>query len=225
MEKLLVGEDLTKGFKGLVGHFQKAAAFHRAAGDSHETMAKAHHAQAEVHKARHDELDESDLLKATFGKSHSFHKAMASHHEGHAALHKAHATECQDMADAYDVGDKVVKTATPDEGKSISAPPKVVAANADIDNFLKTSLIDTMTEVGKDGDFKTMLKSWLKDQVRDMLKGVVVPDQVHGALPNNPTYKIVPRDSDSASPLSKEPTTDEEAISSLDPRLRQLVSR
>ena len=236
MEKAIYANDLIKTFKGLVGHFNKAASLHKAQAGHHEEIAKVHAEHAAFHKGRADAADDGDAMKAVHDQHAAFHKAKADFHKGLHALHKAHADHCAEMADAYDVGDKAAGANEPGAAAASAAAivgkaadgttAATVIEGADFGGFMKSSLVEAFGELSKGDDFKSMIKAFVFEQAKKALKDTVIPTNVSAIAPPDPKdlekrgLQAVRRP---GAPGVDDVKTLEEEADELDPELRKAI--
>lgn len=244
MEKLTVTGDLAKAFKGLVGHFKKAAAHHDSLHKTHDAMSKVHVEHAAFHKGHADAMDEGDVHKASAHQHAAFHKASADHHAAKASFHKAHAEHNAAMADAYDVSDKgasvvaekcahnveMTKACTDckrEEKKETSVAANIPDLEKGVNNALTDVIGQAFDNIRKSDDFKKLVEEAVGARLKSELAKMIVPDNVAGAIPDNEEFKkrleerglhVVPRN-----PLAKEESEAATDIEKLDPELRKLV--
>jgi len=140
------------------------------------------------------------------------HEALAEHNERKAEAHKAHSEFHKGGADACDEGDPM---------KAVLNRMRVITAQSRRNatawcGFTRRPRADWRRNCRTP-------KIWTG---RAMSFIGIVPDNVHGAIPDNPMrlkergFRLVPRDASSFKVTSE----DREAIEALDPRLRQVIS-
>jgi len=223
-EKLVLTGDLAKGFTGLVGHFKKTAAFHKAAADHHEKLSKAHAEHNAFHKGKAEAMDDGDAMKSHVAKVAEHHATKAAHHAELHKLHKAQSDHCQEMADAYDVSDKAAG------GEAIKGEKTgITLVPADISKSTNDLIAAAIQDVQKEETFKKLVMEIVAARLKEELKKTLEPtaaSAIAAKTPPEAANRVIVRDgedSELAKLLKENSRTGENGVGDLDADLAKLI--
>lgn len=186
--------DLAKAFSGLSSHFKKMAEHHGAMHKMHADLGKAHKDHADFAQSVHDGMDDSHEHKAYFGKVAALHKAKHVHHTTKADLHKSMAEHHAAMAADVDADDatKTAKVAPTGgkEGMEKEAGGKIEEM---VQKTTENVMAKALETIQSSGAIEQLVEKIVLDRVNNALGNKVKPDDVHGALPTVPAFKLVAR--------------------------------
>lgn len=199
MFKLSEAADLEKAGHSIGSFFAKRAeeleknyTFHKAMGQHHDSMSKAHTAHAADTQAHHDGLDNAHDMKAHLAKTAAHHVAMAAHHDAVAKAHHAHADTMKADVDAMkilasDWGGPAVKAAN---GTALSTTGDGSGGNMNVAAMLQQTsealMKKTLDSFNTDPEVAETIRQYALKQINSVLGDKLVPDNIRGITPNFP---------------------------------------